>query len=179
VSNRVWIGIDCGVSGAVAVIEGGEVRLFDTPTRKAQRGEAYLPGEMADLLRPYAGVAFCVLEQATAPYKRRGQAGEPGSSGNMTAAVKTGQGMGLWEGILAAFGIAYELAPPATWKREFRLVGQDKKASRARACELFPAIRVDLGKKRPDFSEALLLADYGRRRNGEVTLTGAPGGGEG
>lgn len=164
-----FLGIDPGVSGALAVIHPEGVRLFDVPTRKGTRGEQFLAGEMADLLRPFAdNSAYVEIEQAAPSYRRPDQ-GEKGSSGNMNAAMKIGYGVGLWEGILVALSIPYEFTPAATWKRVFRLTGQDKKASRARAQELFPELRTELGKKRPDFSEALLIAEYGRRR-----LNGGP-----
>lgn len=161
----IYIGIDPGVSGAVAVIDGDTVRLFDVPTRKATKGEAYLAGEMADLIRGLAGdtphrSCFVVLEEAEAP--RLGLQAK--ASGNTTAAVKIGRGIGLWEGIVAALGIPYEIERAGVWKRPFKLTAGDKTASRARACELFPAYRAELTKRRPDYSEALLLAEWGRRR---------------
>lgn len=165
--SPVFIGIDPGVSGAVAVLTSETVTLFDVPTRKGTKGELYMAGEMADILRPYAGQAFAILEQASPSFQRPGQGdGSKPSSGNMNAAMKIGVGVGLWEGILAALGIPYEMALPITWKRSFRLSGADKKASRARAQELFPVVRAELAKRRPDFAEALLLAEYGRRRRG-------------
>lgn len=163
-SNVVFLGIDPGLSGALAVIDGAEVRLFDVPTRKAARGEEFLAGAMADLIReqgwtPAPRSSFCTVEVVSAP---RGKDGKP--NGNVTSALKIGRGAGLWEGILAGASVPYELVAPATWKAEFRLTGCDKAASRARACELFPVYRAVLLKKRPDFSEALLIGEYGRRR---------------
>lgn len=158
--SRIYIGIDPGLSGAVAVLVPGQKPiLLDVPTRKATKGEVYLPGAMVDLLRPYADGALVAIEDVSAP-RTGGQV-----NGNVSSALKIGMGRGLWEGILAGLGIAYESAAPSTWKKQFRLIGEDKKASRARACELFPAIREELAKKRPDFSEALLLAEYARRRD--------------
>jgi crossover junction endodeoxyribonuclease RuvC len=154
-----FLGVDCGLSGALAVLEAGTVRLHDVPTRKATRGHVYLPADMAALLEPYAGRAACVIEEASAPRLARDV-----GAGSGRSALKVGYGAGLWVGLLAAFRIAYEVVPPAEWKRAFRLVGQDKPASRARAQELFPDLRDELAKRRPDFAEALLLAEFARRR---------------
>lgn len=150
----IYLGIDPGVAGALAVIDGDNIRLFDVPTRKATKGTEYNAGEMADLIHGEASPdSFVMLETVSI---------RPGESG--TSALKIGKGAGLWEGVIAGARVPYEMVPAATWKREFRLLGCDKKASRARAQELFPQIRAELGKKRPDFSEALLLAEYARRR---------------
>lgn len=152
--ERCFLGIDPGLSGAVAVLCGEEVFLHDTPTRKGTRGHVYLAGDMADLLLPYSCGAFAVLEEVSL------RPGESGRNG-----LKIGVGRGLWEGILAGARIAYEVVTPQAWKSEFRLIGApDKAASRARAQELFPDIRAELGRRRPDFSEALLMALYAKRR---------------
>jgi crossover junction endodeoxyribonuclease RuvC len=157
----IHLGIDPGVSGALAVLHpSGDIELFDVPTRKASRGSTYLAGTMADLLRPFVG-SCCVLEEARPPMVARGV-----GSGNISSAFKIGYGYGLWEMALAALKISYEIVPASLWKKEFRLIGQDKPASRARACELWPELRGGLMVKRPDFSEALLLAEYSRRRRG-------------
>ena len=163
----IYIGIDPGVSGAVAVIDGETVTLYDVPTRKGTRGEVYLAGKMADILRPYGKQSFAMLEEVSAPRGRidQGELARVGV-GSQRTAVKIGYGLGLWEMACAALYISYELTRPQAWKKEFRLTEGDKKASRARACELFPTYRDTLAKKRPDFSEALLLAEYGRRRVG-------------
>lgn len=55
-ARDVWIGIDPGLSGAVAIIFRDEIGLFDVPTRKASRGEVMVAPLMAELLKPYAGL---------------------------------------------------------------------------------------------------------------------------
>ena len=170
-SERVFIGIDPGLSGAVAVIDGDSIELFDVPTRKATRGEEWLDGEMADLLRPYAGRSFAVLEEAGVPRfrpsQRRSVDDDFAGAGTARTALKIGRGWGLWKGILSALGIAHEIVAPAAWKKALGVpTGSDKKISRQKAQELVPAIRAELARRRPDFSEALLLAEWGRRRRG-------------
>jgi crossover junction endodeoxyribonuclease RuvC len=172
----IWIGIDPGVSGAVAVIDGDTIMLHDVPAYRAKRGEKMNDGMMCELLkrfnntvphllatfspsRPLPEPAFCVLEDIYT---------KPGESN--TSALTIGRHWGLWKGILSAYCIPHEIALPSVWKKEFRLILHDKRASRARAMELFPQMRGELAKRRPDFSEALLLAEYARRRHaGQVT----------
>lgn len=166
----ITIGIDPGISGAVAILRtqgsGQLVTFHDTPTRKAARGQDYLPAEMAAILAPYGNEARAALEMARAPVVARGA-----GSGNISASFKIGRGFGLWEGLLAAHGIAYELPAASAWKKDLALAGAGalderarKLAARALAQQLFPTYAVELGKRRPDFAEALLLAEWARRR---------------
>jgi crossover junction endodeoxyribonuclease RuvC len=112
-------------------------------------------GLMAELLLPYREQprVFCVLEEIFS---------KPLESNK--SALTIGRHWGLWKGILTALSIPHEVAPGSVWKRGFRLLSGEKEMSRARAMELFPAYRAILAKKRVDFSEALLLAEYARRR---------------
>ena len=53
---------------------------------------------------------------------------------------------------------------PATWKRSFGLIGQDKGASRAAAARMFPALAKAFSRVKDDGpAEAMLLAYYGMR----------------
>lgn len=154
--ERVYLGIDPGLDGAVAIIRDGAVLLHDTPTVRGATKREYAADAMADLLRPYAGHAMAVLEAVS---------GRPGQGG--ASARSTGLGYGLWLGILAALEIAREPAYPHVWKRQYQLIGADKAASRARAAALYPAVRDELRLVRHHGrAEALLLADYARRRDG-------------
>jgi crossover junction endodeoxyribonuclease RuvC len=161
----IWIGIDPGLQGAVCrIIEKNDGAIlcldwYDTPTRKAARGHEFADGEMALLLRRLVpprslpDQCFATIEQVSI---------RPGESG--TSALKIGKGWGVWKGLLAGLGIPHEVVLPTIWKNHFGLGGCDKKASRARAIELFPSKTEELAKRRCDVSEAILLCEYGRRR---------------
>ena len=154
--GRMWLGIDPGLDGAAAVLhEDGTVEFFDTPTVKTANKRDYLEDEMAAFLAPFAG-QVAALEQVS---------GRPGQG---TASARSiGLGFGLWRGLLAGYGIGREIAAPAAWKRAFGLLGADKQASRLKAQQLFPATcdRLKLV-KHADRAEALLLAEWCRRRHG-------------
>lgn len=151
------IGIDPGLSGAVAVLSptGALEGLHDTPvlTLKVQRGSKQVydvPG-MVNILRPYAGLHVHVVLEESQPMPGQG-----------TRSMFTiGLGYGLWLGILAALRIAYTPVRPAIWKRSMAL-GKDKEASRLRAMQLYPGAELRL-KKHHGRAEALLLAHYGLR----------------
>ena len=149
-----WIGIDPGLSGAIAFIdESGGLIVHDAPTVvvKGTRRE-YLTPQMAALLSGVTGRA--ALEQGI-PMPRQ--------ASNTTYLM--GKGGGLWEGILAASGIAYDLVPPQKWKRALGIpVGSDKGASRALASRLFPEYAHLFARVKDDGrAEASLIAEYRRR----------------
>lgn len=152
--RRIYIGIDPGLSGAVAFIdEYGALVIHDTPTAvvKGTRRE-YLTPQMAALLTGVEGKA--ALEQGI-PMPRQ--------ASNTTYLM--GKGGGLWEGILAASGIPYDLVPPQKWKKAMGIPPKsDKGASRALAARLFPAYSSLFARVKDDGrAEAALLAEYRRR----------------
>jgi crossover junction endodeoxyribonuclease RuvC len=82
-----------------------------------------------------------------------------------------GKNAGYIEGVLSGLGIPYQLVPPAKWKKEFSLIGKDKKASIATCHKLFPELDLKRTERcRTDSdgkAEATLLAEYARRHFGE------------
>lgn len=79
-----------------------------------------------------------------------------------------GQSYGFILGVLAAFGIPYQLVPPRKWKAEYGLLNTQKQASVDVAKRLFP--EVDLlptprcRKENDGMSDAVLMAEYARRK---------------
>ena len=107
------IGIDPGLTGAVAVLPEG--RFFDTPTESVKKGSSkkvYLVAEMVAALESFG------YDAAGLP---RGHAyiedvhAMPGQGVSSTFSFV--RGFGLWEGIVAALGIPYTLVSPVRWKR--------------------------------------------------------------
>jgi len=151
-----FIGIDPGLTGAVAVLDNGVVRFHDAPVAVVGKRRVLVPVMMAGILRlETAGLATttAVLE-AVHSMPRQGVA----------SAFSFGKGVGIWVGILAALGVPYTEVAPQTWKRVMmRDMGKDKDASRLRAMQLFPAAASELARKGDHGrAEALLLAFYGK-----------------
>lgn len=149
------IGIDPGLSGAVAVLahDGTLVALHDTPvltlsTSRGTRQEYDVPGLVA-LLQPYAGPqAHVILEESQAMPNQ-------GTRSMFTI----GLGFGVWLGILGTLGLAHTRSRPHVWKHSLGLTS-DKEQARLRAMQLFPG--ADLRRKKDHGrAEALLLAWYG------------------
>ena len=91
--------------------------------------------------------------------------GIPGQSA--PAAFNFGDNFGFIRGVVAACGLPYELVRPQKWKKEFSCTS-DKNTSIEVAKRLFPGVdlkRTERCRKDDDgFAEALLLAEYARRR---------------
>ena len=154
-----FIGIDPGITGAVAIIhEFGAIEVHDTPVVEVLKGKKmrheYSGMQMAKILGPFAardGV-IAVLENVWA-------LPEEGAVG----AFSFGRGVGLWEGILSAFRIRYEKVTPQRWKKEMMDgMGKAKDASRLQAQRLFPKAELDL-KKHHGRADALLMAEFCKR----------------
>lgn len=138
-----YIGIDPGVTGAVAWLTEPGVTVEDMPAN---------PQDLFTTLEPEpASQVKVIIEQ---PGLRPG--------GGIHSSFKIGQGFGRIEGVLASLGIPYVVVSPAKWKRHFNLIGKDKEASRALARSLWPSAPLER-KKDHGRAEALLLAEYGRR----------------
>lgn len=144
----IYIGIDPGKTGALAVIFGGMDETVLVPF-----GEQ----EYINTFRNLTGqkVKAC-LEHVTAMPKQ-----------GVTSMFNFGQNFGYIKGLLEAFSIPYELVRPQKWKKEFSITG-DKNSSIEVCKRLFPGVsllRTDRCRKDDNnMAEALLMAEYARRR---------------
>ena len=147
----LYIGVDPGKNGGFAIISGEsfvQTEAFDEKSFMEQMrfiSQAYEPNETR-----------CCLEKVGAM---------PGQG--VTSMFTFGTGYGFIQGVLAAFGIPYQLVPPQTWKKEFSL--NSNKQTSIEVCQrLFPNVnlyRTDRCKKPHDgMAEALLMAEFARRK---------------
>ena len=165
----IYIGIDPGLNGAVGVLKShgstyvdpGSIQVFDTPTMLVsgiKEKRVYNTVAMALLLKPFVDQVcddvLCVLESVHSMPKQ-----------GVASSFSFGQGLGMWQGIIAAMGFPLEMPSPQRWKKEMLAdQGKDKDASRFKAIALFPSLAEQLSRKKDDGrAEAILLAEYGRR----------------
>ena len=155
----LFAGVDPGLSGAVAVIDhhGQIILLADLPTEPAGKGRRIAAYEAAELLHRQTRIAGGHFALAALEWV----ASRPGQGVSSTFAF--GRAFGAIEAIISVGDIPCEPVPPATWKKSFNLLGADKAASIAKAKALFPAASLER-KKDHGKAEALLLAEYARRR---------------
>jgi len=156
----IVIGIDPGITGAVAAIDAGNVvAIWDAPTIEIRVGKKtkndYMPSEMAAIFsRNELEIAHVFIEKVGAM---------PGQG--VVSMFGFGNGFGSWLGILAALKLPYTLVTPQAWKKEIMRGMRDKDAARLRAQQLFPALTEKLSRKKDiGRADAVLIAEYGRRQ---------------
>ena len=151
----VYIGIDPGKSGAIACLKDYESGMVDVELTPFD--EAAYVSKLSFYAKSYA-IRGCVVERVNA---------YPGQG--VTSMFNFGTNYGFIQGVLRAVGMPFELVPPGTWKRAFG-VTKDKNTSVAVAQRLFPdasLLRTEKCRKPDDgFAEALLMAEYARRKMG-------------
>ena len=149
----VYIGIDPGKSGAMAIINNdNSISLipFDVDSYK----EALITVSKYPI-EPWNHVRCCVEHVGAAPKQ------------GVVSMFNFGENFGFIQGLLTAYDIPYILVRPQKWKKEFS-VTSDKNTSIDVCKRLFPNAnlkRTERCKKDHDgFAEALLLAEYCRRK---------------
>jgi crossover junction endodeoxyribonuclease RuvC len=150
----LFVGIDPGLTGAVAVLDhgGNLLALDDLPVIANGKGGSRVtrqidPAGLAALLPPHSMNVSVALERVAA---RPGQ--------GVSSVFSLGDSYGCIRGVVAALGMAVEIVTPATWKKRFQLTN-DKEVSRAKATELYPAAGLHRVKDH-NRAEALLLARW-------------------
>lgn len=165
---KLFIGIDCGLSGAVAVIGDGGTRVFDIPTLKVGKRSEIDAKAMSSLMKGLipAGDPASVNWSKPSVSKTHDilcaiEAQQAFPRDSRPAAFKTGRCFGLIEGCVAALSIPYFMVGPKVWQKVMMegCSGRGKDASRSRAQALYPDI--DLSRKKDhNRSDALLIATF-------------------
>ena len=147
------IGIDPGISGAIAWIRYGKVlKVEDMPTIPKSTGKG-LQVDAHGLSKLLAGNGSCqVIVEAVAAMPGQG----------VTSMFSFGKSAGIIEGILAAYEIPYSFVRPQQWKKKFGLSGKDKDASRGLCLREHPEVADRLTRKKDHGrADAILIAKYG------------------
>ena len=145
--------IDPGLSGAMAVFDGGDlIAVVDMPTHELDRnGKAKRQVAAADL----AGIftqhdpRHVIVEKVSAM---------PGQG--VTSMFSFGRSLGIIEGIIAAYNIPVTYVTPGVWTKGIGR-GAGKDASRARACELYPSHQKSFSRVKDDGrADAVLIGAW-------------------
>ena len=150
------IGIDPGLSGAIAILENNKVlSIFDIPVmsegkkNKRQLNSAFLVNLIQENINDKEDVAV-VVEQVNAM---------PGQG--VTSMFNFGQTFGAIKGICAALDLPIFFVRPSKWKKHFELINSSKDSSRTKAIEMYPKLSSQLAKKKDvNKSYAILIARY-------------------
>ena len=142
--NRVFIGIDPGIKGGIAMLFEDSYHVTPTPATVL---------EMADTLKELKEFAqdtpmYCCIEAVHSM---------PGNSGR--SMFTFGTNYGQWLGILATLGIPYIQVTPHKWMKHFGKMPSDKKERKNHikhlAQQRFPDINITLAT-----SDAMLISCY-------------------
>ena len=153
---RYYLGIDPGISGALAVLDENEdiVQIFDMPTLEVITGKS-----KKQRVNPQAIVAELrlfkdqrvegVIEQVNAMPNQ-----------GVTSMFSFGRSLGILEGVLAGLDIPYSLVTPTVWKKRMQ-VNSSKDGARELAMRTWSS-KSELFKRKKDDgrAEAALMALY-------------------
>lgn len=150
-----FIGIDPGSKGAIAILDekGKPVLLEDIPFLKNDKCMDI--SSFSDILNDYIiEEHHCILEKCQYTPAIKG-----------SGAFTFGKTIGYTECALILLRVSHELVRPQLWKKEFSLLNKEKISSIEVAKRMFPNISDKLLKTKDGRAEALLIAEYCRRKN--------------
>lgn len=158
----IFCAIDPGVSGAVAAIGAGGVKVADIPTLEIPgtgRTKRVVHGyALAVLLRkmvPAEESAIVVLEDVHAM---------PSNVSGSGANTSLMHSKGVIEGVLSVLRMDVRLVNTQRWKRHFGL-DADKAKALTIARTLYPDLALELSRMKDDGrADALLMAHYGKAK---------------
>ena len=172
--SMIFVGVDPGLHGAVAWIDGERklVEMRDCPLGPGGKyDKAAMSRLIGEIVRVDRATVPVVVLEGNHPIPRAFGNEAGGFVRGGVASFELGRGGGIWEGILAAFGLDPQMPRPSDWKRE--ILGwcpKGKLASVEQAKRLFPDARICSQLYGPrggiidGRAEALLLAELGRRK---------------
>ncbi len=148
------IGIDPGLTGAIALISDDGVEVEDMPVSAKLNGkgkEVNAVGVSEILNRAVTFHDAVVYVEAVGP--------QPGQG--VTGMFSFGRSVGVIEGVVAALSLPVMHISPQRWKKAAGLLGKDKDAARTLAVNLFPQMWEDLARKKDvGRADALCIAYF-------------------
>ena len=152
------IGVDCGLTGAIAIVRDGIqlVDLMDMPTVSNGKGTkvsrsvdgAAIANYLSEFLGRHPTDYIAVAVEKTASMPGQG----------LASTYSMGHSRGIVEGVVQAKRLPLHLVAPAQWKRAMGLTS-DKELVRGEMLRQFPSAPITR-KKDHDRAEAIALALY-------------------
>ena len=150
----MYVGIDPGITGAIAVLDndGSLLLLEDMPTIARGKGKSIVkrqvnPAALHEILKPWS-TSTATLEAVNS---RPGQ--------GVASVFSLGDSFGCIRSVLAVLSMSADFVAPQTWKKHYNITS-DKEIARAKAIQLYPAASLHR-KKDADRAEAILIARFG------------------
>lgn len=153
------LGIDPGLSGALALVQGPRLlRVDDMPaesiggtgTVKRRVSAPQLAALLREIKAQHDDDILAVIERVSA-----------GSGQGVSSVFSLGDTAGCIRGVLQTLGFRVEFVTPSQWKQTLK-VSKDKNVARTMACARWPEQAALFARvKDADRAEAALLAAYG------------------
>ncbi len=150
------IGIDPGLSGAIAILEEKKVLdIFDMPVMsEGKKNKRQLnSAQLVNIINQYNNSEeelAVVVEQVNAM---------PGQG--VTSMFNFGQTFGAIKGVCAALSLPIFFVRPSKWKKHFELINSSKDSSRTKVIEMYPSLSNQLTKKKDvNKTDAILIARF-------------------
>jgi crossover junction endodeoxyribonuclease RuvC len=140
----MWIGIDPGESGGIAIIEDTSNGVL-VMSQKLDATEA----DVSEFLeRCGSSAKFCLIEKVGATPQM-----------GVVSAFTFGRSFGFLIGLLTAHKIPFDFVTPQKWQKSMGcLTGGDKNVSKGAAQRLFPSVKMTHAN-----ADSILLAEHCRR----------------
>ncbi len=147
---RAVVGVDPGMTGALAVITDGHlISVIDMPINEGRADGA----ELSEILEAVVMKAETyIFVEDTQPMPKNGS----------IASFKLGLNTGIVLGVIQSMSLPLRRVRPSDWKRGQGLIGKTKSASRGLASELYPDFANQFRLVKNDGrAEAALIARHG------------------
>jgi len=169
-TNTVIIGVDPGLKGAVAVISHEKYDVYDIPVigvQKTTKIKTMVDLQKLEELIKDIKEKYSYSEEQAIQFEAWVEDVHAMPMQGVCSMFSMGRTLGNIEMILTAFDIPINWVSPQKWKKEVIFgAGSDKLISIDKAKELFPKCELETkrGRLLDGRSEALLIAEYGRRQ---------------
>lgn len=146
----VILGVDPGLEGALAFLDGDEIVTYDMPTAGEGTKRKVDGANLAIIIRKH-NPDSALIELVTAM-----------QGWGIGSAFRFGESAGTIAGAIAACGVPITRVVPRVWKKTFGL-GPDKEETRQRAIQMFPRSAEQFARKKDhQRADAALMALYHR-----------------
>jgi len=159
----MYIGIDPGLKGGIALLNslGCLIDVLDMPTEQLINGKDGIDIQRLHAVLDWQSATVAIEQVQAMPPTRLPN----GQSINMNVSMfNFGKGYGIVKAVATICTRNVLDVTPQKWKKYFNLIGKDKKASVAKALEIYPDAKDQLITKRGRLidgrADALLLARY-------------------
>lgn len=150
------MGIDNGLDGGIVTIDKKTLESYRMPTVKIGKTKRVYDEAAIQSIIQSQNPDLVIIERAQVMHKQ-----------GVVSGGKTMYQFGLTVGILRASNIKFQITEPKKWQKEFSISGETKRKSYSVACNLFPeylhSFKTSRGKILDGVTDALLMAEYGRR----------------